>query len=143
MSAALKLAARDEEDLAIISSCLQDAIVPLVEMTYLAGERSFVFIASRFGWEDATAPPAKGAVYERINCAVRFDGIGSVRRRDVDQRDTHAILSLLAIRPGQGYIDLIFSGGGTIRLEAGAIDCRLDDLDHRWPTRWRPSHEPG
>ena len=54
-----------------------------------------------------------------------------------------AVLSLLAIRAGPGYIGLVFSGGGEIRLEAGEISCRMDDLDHRWPTRWRPDHERG
>ena len=141
MSEPLKLTAADAEDLAIISSCLQDAIVPIVEMTYLADERSFVFIASRFGWEDAAGAPDDGAVYERINVAVQFDGVSAVKRRNVDQSLRRTMLSLLAIQPGQGYIDLIFAGGGMIRLESEAIHCRLDDLDHRWPTRWKPSHE--
>lgn len=141
MSAPLKLTATDAEDLAIISSCLQDAIVPIVEMTYLAEEHSFVFIVSRFGWEGATGAPAEGAVYERVNAAVRFNGITAVKRRNVDQNRRGTMLSLLAIQPGQGYIDLIFSGGGTIRLDTDGIDCRLDDLDHRWPTRWKPQHE--
>ncbi len=143
MSAPLKLSARDEEDLAIISSCLQDAIVPVVEMTFLPDEQSFLFIASRFGWEGTEGDMAGRKVYERINCAVRFNGVASVKRRDIDQTGRDAILSLLAIRPNREYIDLIFSGGGMIRLAAGAIDCRLDDLDHRWPTRWRPSHDQG
>ncbi len=151
MSAPLKLTARDEEDLAIVSSCLQDAIVPAVEMKFLPAERCFILISSRFGWEDAagdatgdtTGDAAEGKVYERVNCAVRFDGVASVKHRNIDRNARNAILSLLAIRPGRGYIDLIFSGGGMIRLAAGAIDCRLDDLDHRWPTRWKPSHDQG
>ena len=143
MSTPLKLSAGDEEDLAIISSCLQDAIVPVVEMKFLPDERCFVFIASRFGWENPAGDTAGGKVYERTNCAVRFNGVASVKRRGIDQADRRAILSLLAIRPDGEYIDLVFSGGGAVRLAAGAIDCRLDDLDHRWPTRWRPRHEQG
>ncbi len=143
MSAPLKLSAADEEDLAIISACLQDAIVPILEMTFLPDARCFVFIASRFGWEHPGGDTPRGRFYERINCAVRFDGVTSVKRRGIDQTDRRTILSLLAIRLEGAYIDLVFSGGGVIRLRAGAIDCRLDDLDQRWPTRWKPHHEQG
>ena len=134
MNAPLKLFARDEDDLAVVSSFLQDAIVPVVEMKFLPDERWF-------GWEDSEAETGADAVYERINCAVQFDGVDAARHRGIDPSDRRTILSLLAIRPGESYIELIFSGGGTIRLATGAIDCRLDDLDHRWPTRLRPHHE--
>ena len=37
-----RLSARSVEDLAVIAALLQDAIVPLGDMAYIADERSFV-----------------------------------------------------------------------------------------------------
>lgn len=143
MSGPLKLAAADAADLEVVSSFLQDAAVPVGEMSYVAEERLFAFVCSRFAWEGAAPGGARRRVYERVNCAVRFAGVAKVTQRGVDRSRREAVLSLLAIRAGPGYIGLVFSGGGEIRLEAGEISCRMDDLDHRWPTRWRPDHERG
>jgi len=55
---ALRLLARDEEDLAVISAILQDALIPVSEMAYLPDERRFALVANRFRWE---APPAKSS----------------------------------------------------------------------------------
>lgn len=143
MSAPLKLVAADGEDLEIVSSVLQDAAVSVGEMSYVAEERLFAFVCSRFAWEGAARDGARGRVYERVNCAVRFAGVAKVTQQGIDRSRREAVLSLLAIRAGPGYIGLVFSGGGEIRLEAGEISCRMDDLDHRWPTRWRPDHERG
>lgn len=141
MSDPLKLVAADEEDLEIVSSFLQDAAVPLSEMSYIVEERLFAFVCSRFSWEGAAGDGPPGRVYERVNCAVRFAGVAKVTQRGIDRSRREAVLSLLAIRAGPGYIGMVFSGGGEIRLEAAEISCCIDDLDHRWPTRWRPDHE--
>ena len=55
MADPLKLRAEDEEDLAVVSTILQDALVPVAEMAYLPEEKRFVLVANRFKWE---APPA-------------------------------------------------------------------------------------
>ena len=57
MTASLKIIARDAEDLAVVSACLQDALIPLNEMRYLPQERRFIMVANRFRWERA----AKGS----------------------------------------------------------------------------------
>ena len=138
MTRKLALIARDAEDLEVISTILQDAVVPVAEMTFVAGENRFVLIASRFSREDRENAP-KG-VFERVSCAVRFDRVSAVKRRNLDPARLTGMLSLLAIRREAGYIDLVFSGGGTIRLIADEIACRIDDLDLRWPTRLKPDH---
>ena len=53
MTAPLKIIARDAEDLAVVSACLQDALIPLNEMRYLPQERRFIMVANRFPWERA------------------------------------------------------------------------------------------
>ncbi len=141
MTRRLALIARDGEDLEVISSVLQDAIVPVNEIAFIEEESRFVLIASRFCREDGdSGEETRNAVFERVNCALRFDRIGAVKRRNLDPARLTGVLSLLAIRSGAEYIDLVFSGGGTIRLIADEVACRIDDLDLRWPTRLKPDH---
>ena len=42
----LKLRATDEEDLAVVSTLLQDSVIAIQETAFLAGERQFVFVAN-------------------------------------------------------------------------------------------------
>jgi hypothetical protein len=146
----LQLRAEDKDDLAVISACLQDALVPVGDIAYAPQDKSFVFVANRFRWE-AGRRPARGAEgYERVLCAVAFEGVEGVLYRGFRREERGRILSLLAMRPedngmggGGGAIRLDFSGGATVRLETGRILCRLKDVGLPWPTPWRPAHDLG
>lgn len=140
MAGPLKLRARDAEDLAVISACLQDALLPLGEMAFLAPEHRFVMVANRFRWEDAEGERVEGRVYERVACAVTIEGVRGVRVQGVEQGRKSQILEILTLEPGDGHIDLVFAGGGRVRLETDRIHCRLEDIDEPWPTQWRPHH---
>ena len=140
MPDALKLRAADAEDLAVIAACLQDAILPLAEMTFQPAEKRFVMVASRFRWEDAEGERIEGRIYERVHSGVRFDGVKAVRVRDIEQGKPSRILELLTLDTGDGYVDLIFAGGGVIRLEVERVLCHLEDIDEPWPTQWKPAH---
>lgn len=140
MDAPLKLRARDDEDLAVIAACLQDALVPIGDLTYLAEDRQFVGVLNRFRWEVAEA--ARGAdAYQRVLCGLRFDRVRRVRLRGVDRRDCGRLLQLLTIEASDRAITLVFAGGVAVRLEVEAVQCILEDLAEPWPTRWQPSHE--
>jgi hypothetical protein len=138
----LKLRAEDADDLAVVSACLQDAVIAIRETTFLPGERRFVFVANRFRWEDSEKDrPVEGAaIYERVHCGVYFDAVTAVRQQGLVQKRKGQIVSLLAIEHGEGTIDLHFSAGIVIRLEVEKILCHVHDLDEPWPTQWRPSH---
>jgi hypothetical protein len=138
----LKLRAADKEDLGVISACLQDAVIAIKEMTFLPGEKRFVFVANRFRWEDSdrTIPVEGAAIYERVHCGICFDHVSSVRQQGLLQQRKGQIVSLLAIETDDGFIDLVFSAGIVIRLEVDQILCHLQDLNEPWPTQWRPSH---
>ena len=67
MAGTLQLRAEDEEDLAVISSCLQDALVPLSDMQYDRAARRFVLAVNRFRWEGGTpSPPGAQSSGRRI-----------------------------------------------------------------------------
>ncbi|WP_282606415.1 DUF2948 family protein [Pelagibius sp. Alg239-R121] len=51
----LKLRAHDTEDMRVVAGVLQDALVPLSDVTYLKAEKRFVFVANRFRWETVDA----------------------------------------------------------------------------------------
>lgn len=152
----LLLRAEDAEDLAVISSCLQDALVPLSDMRYEPAERRFVMAVNRFRWEACGADgPERGAEgYQRIACAITIEAVRRVAVRGIDQSKRERLHELLAVRaldgateaaPSPAVIELAFAGGGAIRLEVDRIACRLKDFGEPWPTRWQPTHrtEPG
>ncbi len=138
MATKLKLRAIDEEDLSVISACLQDAIVDFSDMIWERESRRFLMVLSRFCWEGCR--DEQGEMLERVHAGICFDGVVSVRHRGIGQAGRQALLSLLAIRRVEAAIHLDFAGGATIRLEADRILCHLQDIDERWPTQWRPSH---
>ncbi len=164
-TAPVKLRAHDAEDLRTLAAFLQDALVPVSDITYLKREKRFVMVVNRFRWESRAAPAptlaptpttesarpeeardasfeeAGGArPYERVNCGVCFDRVGNVRYLGLDLRHKDQILNLLTVEVRPGAITLIFSDGGAIRLEVRDIRCYLEDLGEPWPTLWRPAH---
>jgi Protein of unknown function (DUF2948) len=138
MAEALRLKAVDREDLTIIASCLQDALVLVGDMVFLPDVQRFVLVANRFGWEKAS-PHADER--DRVTCGITFGNVSAVRKRGFDLHESDRILALLTIQPAEGAIDLIFSGDSAIRLETTQILCHLEDVGEPWPTQWRPSHE--
>ncbi len=155
MAGPLKLRVKDEDDLAVVAACLQDALVPIGDMTFLPQDRRFVMVANRFRWEaqgqfapalpqdarDAAFDDEGGPSYERTNCGVWFDGVRAVRTKGVDLRDRSRILDLLTLRKTDDGLIMIFAGGATIRLEIDDFACFLEDIGEGWPTRRRPDHE--
>ena len=139
----LRLRAADGDDIAVLSACLQDAVVPVADMAYLPGEARFVMVANRFRWEDAGSEDIEGKIYERVHCGICFDTVTAVRQKGLDRTRRSQILSLLALESGEGYIELVFAAGVVIRLEVAQIMCHLDDIDEPWPTQWRPAHRLG
>jgi hypothetical protein len=139
----LRLRAEDREDLAVISACLQDALVAVADLAYDAERRNFLLVANRFRWECQPSPDSGGGVeFERILCGLSFEGVESVAYRGFRRTEHDRILSLLAIGSDETgtAIDLAFAGGVTIRLAAAAIRCRLRDFGEPWPTNWQPDH---
>ena len=141
----LKLRAEDAEDLAVISACLQDAIVLVGDFAFDRDAHRFMFLANRFRWEGSTPLAAVDGGFERILCGVAFDEVTAVSYRGFRRADSERLLSLLAIHPkvgdSGGIIDLDFAAGATVRLEIGRIACRLRDVSEPYPTAWLPDHE--
>ena len=139
--AALKLRAEDAEDLAVVSACLQDALVPVRDLAYVPEDRTFLLVANRFRWENGLSAALGEAAYERTLCGITFSEVAAVSYNGFRRTEDSRILSLLAIRPEDGAVHLEFSGGATIRLEVARILCLATDLGEPWPTQWQPRHD--
>ena len=152
----VKLRAHDPLDMEVIATWLQDALVPLADVTYLPRDKRFIMVANRFKWESATSEAAgeprsdgdasfaeesEEPAYQRVNCGVCFDRVRAVRYRGLDPANKDHILNLLAIEAEPRAVTLVFSGEAAIRLEVSAIACHLEDLGEPWPTRWQPNHD--
>jgi hypothetical protein len=152
----LRVMAKDKEDLAIIGACLQDALVPLSEIQFLAEEQRFIMLLNRFRWERhpevrASAKKATGDASfrdaddyhdteQRIHCGLCVDRVTAVRSRGIDLKKRGAFLSLLTLTQQDGYLNLVFSGGGVIQLSIAELSVFLSDMGEGWPTQWRPDH---
>lgn len=137
--AGLSLRAVDADDLAVIGSMLQDAVVAVSDMRYIAAEKMFVLVASRFCWEACEG--RAGEPYERVHCGVSFEGVTHVRVRGIDLAERGRFLDLLTVAFDEaGMLRLVFAGGGEIGLEVEAFQCHMRDLGEPWPTTTVPSH---
>ena len=137
----LKLVALDPEDLAIISTHLQDAVLRVGDIVFLPKERRFVIQVRRFDWEaGADQPPQR-----RLTC-MHFNQVTGVRVRGIDQTRKEAILNLLAIsfdetNPPSGTATMIFAEGGAIQIDVECVELQMKDVGPVWAADGRPIHD--
>jgi hypothetical protein len=143
MNTGVTLAAEDAADLEVISARLQDAVAQMKDFVYLPKRRRFAALFNRFQWE---ADEKKGDL--RVRSGLHFDGVLSVKSSHMKRGAPEAVVSLLAIQftpkggedPG-GAVELVFAGGGTLRLEVEVLDAGLTDIAGPWAAMGRPEHE--
>ena len=140
----LKLIARTDEDLRIISAHLQDSIVKTTDIASLKKNKIFLMQLNRFMWEDVE----KGVFRKnkRIRTVLKFDNVIEVNSKNISQNSKDRFLDFLAIEsnqmPDNNYeIKLIFSGDSVIRIIAEVIEVTLDDQGEPWDTKNKPKHK--
>ena len=130
MTAQLKLIALDVEDLAVISTHVQDARVQTSDIIWRQGEKRLLVGMNRLDWEQTlsgeTAP-------RRLVAVLRFDRVLSCKSRNIDLGAPETALELVGIEfhPGEapgGSAVLLFSQGGALRLDVECLECELTDL---------------
>ena len=140
----LKLIARTDEDLRIISAHLQDSIASTENIANLKDNKIFLMQLNRFMWEDVE----KGVFRKkkRIRTILKFDNIIEVNSKNISQTNKDNFLDFLAIEsqqtPDENYeMKLIFSGDAIIRVIAEVIEVTLDDQGEPWDTKNKPKHK--
>jgi len=138
----LKFVVLDEEDLEIVSTHLQDAVVKVSDVMWRPQENRLVVALNRFDWEGAQSANPE---YRRRRSALRFERVLSCKCRDVNPAGKDAVLELLAVEfsatdEPSGVVTLIFSGGAALRLEVECLEAELVDLGPSWTTTVCPAH---
>ncbi len=143
--ASLKLLALDQDDLAVVSAHLQDAVFRVGDMDYAPRGRHFSLAVNRFVWEEAEG---KRTAFERRRAVLGFKRVSAVRSMGFDRHRAEEVLSLLALRfriegeGPEGVMELVLSGGGMIALDMECIEVQLADTGGAWETLSMPTH-PG
>ncbi len=133
--APLKLRAEDADDLAVLSACLQDALVPVRDLAYVPDQQIFVFVANRFRWESrlrsfpGEARPSVSASYAPSPSARSRRLLSRLPPQRRRQNPGAAGDPPGGSRSAAGaVIHLEFSGDAAIRLEAARVLCHAKDL---------------
>ena len=139
----LKLIARTEEDIRVVSAHLQDSIVNVVDIANLKKNKIFLMQLNRFMWEDVE----KGVFRKnkRIRTILKFENVMSVLSRNINQHKKDKFLDFLAIEtnitPDKNYeMKIIFAGDAIIRGISEVIEVTLDDQGVAWDTKNKPKH---
>lgn len=140
--------AMDVEDLDILSTYCQDAVLKIGDMNFSANDNRFVLEMNRFVWEKTTK---KRAIPERRRAVLHFQQVKSVSSTGINQNAKQMVLSLLAIRfesaeAPSGIVELIFSSDSgkkaeiAIRLEVDCIEAQFADMQSSWAASSVPNH---
>ena len=141
--APLNLGAADSDDLEVISSLIQDAVFPVTEMRWSAGEHRFALLLNRFRWEDEAAARQRGRAFERVQSLLVVDNVLGVASQGVDRSDKDTVYSILSVtfEAGEdcnGQVLLTLAGDGAIRLQVEALEVSLRDVTRPYQA---PSHK--
>jgi hypothetical protein len=140
----LKLIAKTEEDLRVVSAHLQDSIVSVGDIANLKKNKIFLIQLNRFMWEDVE----KGVFRKnkRIRTVLKFENVLSAVSRNINQIKKDKFLDFLAIEtnitPDNNYeMKIIFAGDSIIRVISEVIEVTLDDQGEAWDTKNKPKHK--
>ena len=140
----LKLIARTEEDLKVISAHLQDSIVNISDIANLEKNKIFLIQLSRFMWEDVE----KGVFRKnkRIRTVLKFENVIKVHSKNINQSKNDKFLDFLTIEtnlmPDNNYeMNIVFSGDSVIKVISEVIEVTLDDQGESWDTKNKRKHK--
>ena len=139
----LKLIARTEDDLRIVSAHLQDSIASISDIANLKKNKIFLMQLNRFMWEDVE----KGVFRKnkRIRTILKFDNILKVNSKNINQSKKDTFMDFLAIEsnqmPDNNYeMKITFAGDSVIKIISEVIEVTLDDQGEAWDTKNKPKH---
>ncbi len=140
----LKLLAKTEEDLRVVSAYLQDSIANVSDVANLKKNKIFLMQLNRFMWEDVE----KGVFRKnkRIRTILKFENVIKVNAKNINQSKVNKFLDFLTIETDQ-MIDnnyemkIVFAGDSIIKIIAEVIEVTLDDQGEAWDTKNIPKHK--
>jgi len=140
----LKLIAKTQEDLRVVSAHLQDSIASVVDIANLKKNKIFLMQLNRFMWEDVERGVFRKN--KRIRTILKFENVLNVVSRNINQLKNDKFLDFLAIEtivtPDNNYeMKIIFAGDSIIKVISEVIEVTLDDQGEAWDTKNKPKHK--
>ena len=140
----LKLIAKTENDLRVVSAHLQDAIANTSDIANLTKNKIFLMQLNRFMWEDVE----KGIFRKnkRIRTILKFENVLKANSKNINQSKKNKFLDFLTIEsrqmPDNNYeMKLVFAGDSIIKGISEVIEVTLDDQGDSWDTKNMPKHK--
>ena len=140
----LKLVAKTEDDIRVLSAHLQDSIVNTSDIANLKKNKILLIQLNRFMWEDVE----KGVFRKnkRIQTVLKFENVIKVYSKNINQLKKDKFLDFLTIEsnkmPDNNYeMKIVFSSDLIIRVISEVIEVTLDDQGEAWDTKNMPKHK--
>lgn len=137
----LRIKATDAEDMAVMSLCLQDAVVNAADISWRPGNPGaaagrtgrFAFTTQRLCHED------KSGGLMRINCRFWVDGVMGVKHR-TNVQDAGMLVLLAIVPSGSDTLLLHFADKKVVQVVAPGWHAYLEDFGVHWPAEKPPEH---
>ena len=144
----LNLGAQDAEDLQVISSLTQDAVLTVDDLKWSRAERQVVFLLKRFRWEDVELAKQQGRDPERVQSLLVIQNATGLASQGIDRKQADVVLSLMSLEfsgaeDGVGDLVLTFSGDGALKVQVDGLDVVLRDVTRPYvaPSKQVPNHD--
>ena len=144
----LNLGAQDAEDLQVISSLTQDAVLTVDDLKWNRAERQVVFLLKRFRWEDVELAKQQGRDPERVQSLLVIQNTTGLASHGIDRKQADVVLSLMSLEfsgaeDGVGHLVLTFSGDGALKVQVDGLDVALRDVTRPYvaPSKQVPNHD--
>ena len=144
----LNLGAQDAEDLQVISSLTQDAVLTVDDLKWNRAERQVVFLLKRFRWEDVELAKQQGRDPERVQSLLVIQNATGLASQGIDRKQADIVLSLMSVEfsgaeDGVGDLILTFSGDGALKVQVDGLDVALRDVTRPYvaPSKQVPNHD--
>ena len=143
---ALNIGAFDKRDLEVLSSLVQDSILPTSEIKWLSNSDKLAILINRFRWEGTKL--SQGKNLERVRSLLMINHVKNISSSGFSPKQKDKVLSILSIsfdgdEGGSGSILILLSGDGAIRVDVDALEIDLRDVSMPYiaPSGLLPQHK--
>jgi hypothetical protein len=124
----LRLKVQDAEDLSVVSALLQDAVLPMKEISWQPDMNRFGMLVNRFRWEDKAHAETGKRPYERVQSMLVIDCVQNVSSMGVDHTNKDQIISILAVNYDANKVIFTLAGDGALALDVECLDITVKDV---------------
>jgi hypothetical protein len=144
---ALVLKAETPEDMPVLSTLVQDAVLPMAEMRWDRKAGTLALLINRFRWEDRAAAETTKRPYERVRSLLVIGDVRAVASQGIDRSESDLVVSILSLvwqpgADGTGRVVLILAGDGAIKADVECLNLTLKDVTRPYlaPSGKAPDH---